>query len=93
MRTARRPVRDTVAASAASAIYSFALGLASVAVPLLAVAAGYSAVEIGLLTAVSAIAQMTSRLGLGRVMRVFPDWVLVAAATAMLAASCAVVAL
>ncbi len=93
MRTARRPVRDAVAACAASAIYSFALGLASVAVPLLAVAAGYSAVEIGVLTAVSAIAQMTSRLGLGRVMRVFPDWVLVAAATAMLAASCAVAAL
>lgn len=86
------PSRDTIAATGGAALFSCSLGLASVALPLLAIEAGYSAVEIGVLTAVSAIAQMTARLGLGVVMRVLPDWTLVAAATLVLGLSNGIVA-
>lgn len=71
--------------------YSFALAVTSVALPLQAVAAGYSAVEIGVLTAVSAIAQMTSRMFLGVLMRRVPDWLIIAAACVLLAASSLIV--
>lgn len=71
--------------------FSFALGAASVALPLQALAVGYSAVEVGVLTAVSAIAQMVGRMLLGRVMRVVPDWLIVAAACVLLGVSCLVV--
>ncbi|HEY0889097.1 MAG TPA: MFS transporter [Nocardioides sp.] len=77
--------------AAANVGFSFALGMASVAVPLQAVAVGYSAVEVGVLTAVSAVAQMVGRLFLGQVMRRVPDWLIVAAACVFLAASCLVV--
>lgn len=71
--------------------FSFALGVASVALPLQALAVGYSAVEVGLLIAVSAISQMIGRLFLGRVMRVVPDWLIVAVACVLLTVSCLVV--
>lgn len=71
--------------------FSFALGAASVALPLQALVVGYSAVEVGLLTAVSAISQMVGRMLLGRVMRVVPDWLIVAAACVLLGVSCLVV--
>ena len=77
-----------MASSAAG--YSFALGVASVAVPLQAVASGYGAVEIGVLTAVSAVSQMVSRMFLGRAMRRWPDWWIIAASCVLLAASCLV---
>jgi hypothetical protein len=76
----------------ANAAFSLALGSASVALPLQAVAVGYSAVEIGVLTAVSAISQMTSRMFLGKVMRHVPDWVIISVACAVLAVSCLIVA-
>lgn len=88
----RLPTRDTLAVAGGAALFSCALGLASVALPLLAIEAGYDAVGIGVLTAVSAISQMVARLGLGVVMRVLPDWTLVAGATVVLAASNAMVA-
>lgn len=69
------------------------MGVASVAMPLLALEAGYSSVEIGLLTAVSAVSQMATRFLLGPAMRIVADWTLVAAACVMLAASNVVVAL
>lgn len=68
------------------------MGLASVAVPLLALEAGYSAVGVGLLAATSAVAQMATRLVLGPAMRLFADWTLVAAACLTLAASNALIA-
>ncbi|NEK85973.1 MFS transporter [Blastococcus saxobsidens] len=68
------------------------LSIASVALPLLAIEAGYSAFEIGALTAASALSQMLVRLGLGWAMRRWPDWILIAAAGVLLAVSCAVVA-
>lgn len=60
---------------------------------MLAIEAGYSASEIGVLTALSAVTQMGSRLALGRVMRICPDWVLIAAASSILAVSSLLVAL
>src|SRR5438128_2472264 len=53
-----------------------ALGMASVALPLLALHAGYSKSSVGLLTAASAVSQMGVRMVLGLVMRRYPDWVL-----------------
>lgn len=82
---------DGRSVAATGAGYSFALGVASVAIPLQAVAVGYSAVAIGVLTAVSAISQLVSRLFLGRVMRRIPDWVIVAGACVLLGLSCALV--
>jgi MFS family permease len=69
------------------------LGIASVAFPLLALRAGYSAAEIGALTAVSAVSQMSIRLVLGRIMRIWPDWTLIAGAGVLLALSSGIVAL
>ena len=86
------PARDVVAASAGSVIYSFALGVASLALPLLALRAGYSIAGVGLLTAVSAVAQMSTRLALGAAMRRYGDWTLIASAALMLAASNALAA-
>lgn len=88
-----RPSRDAVASAAGAGIYSVSLGAASVALPLLALQAGYSAFEIGALTAASAVSQMTVRLGLGWAMRRWPDWTLMAGAVITLAASCVLVAL
>ena len=42
--------------NAGAVVFSFALGIATVAVPLLALRAGYSAAQIGAITAVSAVA-------------------------------------
>ncbi|MEU8617551.1 MFS transporter [Streptomyces sp. NPDC048623] len=86
-RSVRRPPRDTVAAAGSAAVFSCALGLASVALPLLALDAGYTGVEVGVLTAVSGVSQMATRLGLGVLMRLLPDWTLVALAAAVLAVS------
>jgi MFS family permease len=87
------PSRDVVASASGAGIYSLSLGIASVALPLLALQAGYSAVEIGGLTAVSAVSQMLIRLALGWAMRRWPDWTLIAGAGLVLAASCVIVAL
>ncbi len=85
--------RTDLAASAAGAfVFSFALGLASVAMPLLALQAGYSKPAIGYLTALSAVSQMGCRLVLGAIMRTFSDWAIVLGAAGLLAASCLVVA-
>ena len=89
----QRLSRDVVASASGAAVYSFALAVASVALPLLALRAGYSAAGIGALTAVSAIAQMATRMGLGAVMRRWPDWTLVTTAGLLLAASNLVVVL
>lgn len=85
--TLRRPPRDTVASAGGAAVFSCSLGIASVALPLLALGSGYSAVEVGVLTAISAIAQMATRLVLGAAMRLVGDWVLVVAAAATLCLS------
>jgi predicted MFS family arabinose efflux permease len=86
-RLRQRLSRDVVASASGAAVYSFALAIASVALPLLALRAGYSAAGIGALIAVSAVAQMATRMVLGAVMRRWPDWTLVTAAGLLLAVS------
>lgn len=88
-----RSQRDRVASAAATGGFSLALGLATVAVPLLAVRAGYSGVEIGVLTALSALAQMTTRVFMGFAMRHFPDWMFVTASAVLLTAANGLLAL
>lgn len=83
----RRPTRDTVAAASGAVVFSCALGMASVALPLLALRSGFSSAQVGVLVALSALAQMGSRLGMGAWMRRYPDWTFVLAAGALLAAS------
>ena len=90
----RRPGgRDLTAAAVTSGIIGLALGVAGVALPLLALRAGYSASEIGVLTAVSAVSQLVSRLSLGALMRRIPEWTLISSAGLFLALSCGLVAL
>lgn len=88
----RRPSRDNVATAGGAVLFALSLGLATVALPLLAIQAGYSAAEIGVLTAVSALSQMSTRLVLGPLMRVVPESVLVVSAGVLLAASSGLVA-
>jgi MFS family permease len=88
----RRLDRDLAASALGGLTFSMALGMATVALPLLALDAGYSKSAVGLLTAASAVSQMGVRMGLGLVMRRYPDWVLVFSAGGLLAVSCALVA-
>ncbi|MCW3839874.1 MFS transporter [Micromonospora yasonensis] len=83
----RRPSRDSIASAGGAAVFSCSLGIATVALPLLALRSGYSPVEVGVLTAISAVAQMATRLLLGAAMRLVGDWVLVLAAAATLCLS------
>jgi MFS family permease len=84
--------RDTVATAAGASIYSVSLGAAVVALPLLALEAGYTGVQVGVLVALSAVTQMLGRVGMGSWMNRFADWTFVIAATALLAASSALAA-
>jgi MFS family permease len=79
---------DLVAALTATALFGLALGIATVALPLLAVEEGYSTAEVGVLTAASALAQVCVRPALGAAMSRWPDWVLVSLSGVLLAASC-----
>jgi len=83
--------RDELATTASTVAFSLALSLSAVALPLLAVAAGYDLVAIGMLTALSAVSQLATRMVIGRLMRRYPDWVLVVLAALCLAVSAAVV--
>lgn len=89
----RTPSRDVAASATTAVVHGLALGVAAVALPLLALAAGHSAAVIGALTAVSAVSQLGSRLSLGALMRRVPEWRLVTASAVFLALSCGVVAL
>ena len=93
MRLPTRLGRDLLATALGAMIYSFALGITTLALPLLALDAGYSKAAVGFLTAASAAAQTLARTELGAVMRRVPDWVLVFAAGGFLMVSCALVAI
>lgn len=73
---------------ALSAILSFSIGLgiAPLTLPLVALASGYDAVAIGLLTATAAIAQFLFRLSLPALLGRLPDKVLIAASCLLLSA-------
>jgi MFS family permease len=81
---------DSVASAVGAVVFAIALGIASVAVPLLMVRADYSAPEIGVLVALSAVAQMGTRMFMGAMMRHLADKLFVVMAAAALAASCVV---
>lgn len=83
---------DRAMSATAGVLFSYALGTLSVLVPLIAVRAGYSPAEIGLLVAVAALAQIGTRLGMGALMRSFPDkWFLIGSVL-MIAGSCLLIA-
>jgi MFS family permease len=84
--------RDSTATAAAVVLFSFGLGVSSLALPLLAAAAGYDLREIGLITAISAGAQLAIRPSVPWLSRRVADRTIVAAAAAMLALSCALAA-
>ena len=88
-----RPRLDTVATAAGASIYSISLGAAVVALPLLALDAGYSGVQVGVLVALTAVTQMAGRIGMGAWMNRFPDWTFIIAASALLALSSGLAAL
>lgn len=84
---------DRALSATAIVLFSFALGILSVLVPLMAVRAGYTPAQIGLLVAVAALAQIAMRLAMGALMRTFPDkWFLVASVL-MIGSSCVLVSL
>ncbi len=85
--------RDTVATVTGATIFSVSLGAATVALPLLALQAGYSVVQVGVLVALSALSQMVGRIGMGAWMNRFADWTFVLAATALLTLSTGLAAL
>jgi hypothetical protein len=70
-----------------SLLFSFAVGMASVALPLLALADGYRASQVGILVSLSAVAQIVTRARLAAVLRRVPDRTLVAVAAASQVAS------
>jgi MFS family permease len=79
--------QDRVAVAVTTMFMSFCLGGSSVALPLIALRAGYDGTQIGILVACSALAAMGVRPLLARVMRIVPDRVLVAASAGLLALS------
>ncbi|SOC49501.1 Predicted arabinose efflux permease, MFS family [Blastococcus aggregatus] len=85
--------RDTTASLVGAVIFAVGLGIASVAVPLLALRVGYSTPEVGVIVAISAVSQMGTRLVMGAMMRRLPDKVFVVVAAASLALSCGVLVL
>jgi MFS family permease len=83
----RRPARDAIAAALCTSGFSLSLGMVSVAMPLLALQAGYSGTEIGVYAAMSALSQLGTRLVMGRAMRLLPDRDFVVIAALLLAIS------
>ncbi len=78
------PRADTGATAAVALIYSAALAMESVLLPLLALAEHFSRPEIGFLTALSAVTQLLFRLGTAPAMRRYADRRLVVAAALVL---------
>jgi MFS family permease len=85
--------RDTIACGTAAVVWSISLGIASVALPLLALEAGYTGAQVGVLVALSALTQMLSRIGMGSWMNRFPDWTFILASAVILGISNATAAL
>ena len=77
---------------ATAVLYSFALAVANVAFPLLALSVGYSAKALGIFVAISAIAQIGARWMLAAVMRRVSNATIVVASAILLTLSSAVVA-
>jgi MFS family permease len=78
--------------AAASAIFSVSLGMLGVGIPLLALHAGYNAAQVGLLVALSAIAQLVTRSVMGMMMRKLPEKIFAIVAALLIALSCGLIA-
>src|SRR4051794_3951004 len=87
-RIVQRPSR----ASYAVLLFSIGLACSNVALPLTMIDAGFSGRRIGVLTAVSAVAQLASRPSVPWVAARVPDRALVGVAAITLACSCLTVA-
>lgn len=83
--------RDLVASSMMALFYSLALGISSLALPLIALSGGHGAAGVGLLYSFSAITQIITRLCLGVVMRRISDRALLVVAVLALLATFLVV--
>ena len=66
--------------------FALALGIATVAVPLVALDAGYDAATIGLLAAIAAASQLTTRVALPWLLGRFPDRLLIGLADLLMLA-------
>lgn len=88
-----KPKREARLAAIAALAFSLAMGTQSVLLPLLALAAGYSKPDVGILTAISAIAQLFTRILSATAMRRFSDKTLVVLSGIVLAISSTSVAL
>lgn len=86
------PDPDHIYGAVASILFSLSLGILSVAVPLLAVKAGYGTVSVGALVALAAVAQLAARLLTGVLMERFPDKVLIYGSALLIAGSCVLIA-
>ena len=83
----RAPRTDRVAALVSAFAFSVGLGVATVTIPLLALAAGYDAAMVGFLTATSAASQLTTRLALPWMLRRLPDRTLIAISSLLMLAA------
>lgn len=80
------PRGDRAGTAATVACFSLSLAIASVAIPILMVRAGYTLAEVGFFTALAAVAQIAIRSRLRALMRRVADKHLVAAAAVLMAA-------
>ncbi len=67
--------------------FSVGLGVGTVAIPLLALGAGYDAAAVGFLTATAAATQLVTRLGLPWLLGRFPDRALIGISSLMMVAA------
>jgi MFS family permease len=86
------PRSEDVIAQTTIFLFSVALGMATVVVPLVATASGYALGAVGFLVATSAVTQIAARAGMGVLMDRFRTRSFVLASLVLLAASCVVLA-
>lgn len=79
---------DRRASTSSCFAYSFSVSIATVAVPLLGIEAGYSAAEIGVYVGISGLSQLLARMCLMSAMRRWPDRHLTSVASMALLGSC-----
>ncbi len=89
-RTALSPRNEDFAAPTTIFLFSMALGMATVIVPLLATASGYSLGAVGFLISTSAVTQIAARAGMGVLMDRFRTRTFILWSLVLLAASCVV---
>jgi hypothetical protein len=83
MTAAARATHDRPVSLGVAFGFAVSLGIATVAIPLVAIGAGYAPAEIGLLVAISAASQLATRFALPWLLGRFPDRALVAAAAVL----------